>query len=163
MLILGRKEMIKLVESYPNQYSVVAIHEHEMRHQVAHIVPLCDCFTIGCEDSTFEDRPESPTKQMVQDVLEWAKSRDQEQMVVACAAGVSRSSAIAFLIRCLSVPPEEAAKIWDIRIHRPNELILQFGTEIFGEHLRPVIKKYYIDYSAYKGWPLDWVTKFFRH
>lgn len=71
-----------------------------------------------------------PTKEDVAKILEWARGKNP--MTVHCTGGISRSSAIAYLIACLRSSPEEAIKILNPLIHSPNELIVQFGSEILG-------------------------------
>lgn len=82
-----------------------------------------------------------PTKEDVAKILEWAKGKSP--MTVHCTGGISRSAAMAYLIACLSFPPEEAIKVLNPLIHSPNELIVQFGAEILGNpRILEVCKKF---------------------
>jgi predicted protein tyrosine phosphatase len=69
-----------------------------------------------------------PTADDVRRALDWAAGR--ERLVVSCHAGVSRSAALAYLVRCREVPPPEAigilSKVW----HNPNELIIRLGASV---------------------------------
>jgi len=66
-----------------------------------------------------------PRIEDVRRAIEW--SRDKEDIVIHCHAGSSRSSAIAYVIECAAVGPDEAVKIFDYRYHSPNELIVELG------------------------------------
>ena len=68
----------------------------------------------------------SPTKEKVEAGI---KSGFE---IVACKFGVSRSSAIAYLLESQRTSPQEAISILDVNNHYPNELILKFGIEILG-------------------------------
>jgi predicted protein tyrosine phosphatase len=71
----------------------------------------------------------APDKQRIKEALDWAK--DKESILVACLAGISRSSAIAYLIQCMREDhPKDALKILAKRIHHPNSLIVKLGAEI---------------------------------
>ena len=50
--------------------------------------------------------------------------------MVHCAAGVSRSSATAYVIACMTTPPAKAIYMLNPMLHMPNERIVQYGTEI---------------------------------
>jgi len=69
-----------------------------------------------------------PKKEDVANILEWAKGKNP--VTVHCTGGISRSSAIAYLIACLTHPPEEAIKVLNPLVHAPNELVVQYGAEI---------------------------------
>jgi predicted protein tyrosine phosphatase len=162
MQILSRREMIQKVFEEPNKYSVLAITEWESAHQVDTIPDKCDCLILSFNDATFDNRPSSPTKEHVEQALQWARTHATENMIVSCAAGISRSSALAFLIECQSKAPEEAANIWKMGHHDPNELILHYGVQILGEHIVPAIKSYLKRNAEEQGYKLEWVTKYFR-
>lgn len=69
-----------------------------------------------------------PKKEIIEEALMWAKNKGP--FIVHCKAGISRSSAVAYLIACLFAPPEKAIKVLNQFIHSPNELIVKFGAEI---------------------------------
>lgn len=71
-----------------------------------------------------------PTKEDVVKILEWTKDKE-EPFVVSCAAGVSRSSAIAYLVAYQkSNSVDEALSVLDPNIHEPNSLIVKYGSEL---------------------------------
>lgn len=72
-----------------------------------------------------------PAKEHVMRILKWAV--DKEHIAVHCTAGISRSSAIAYVIACQKSSPKEALKILDPMKHGPNHLILKLGMEVLGD------------------------------
>jgi len=64
----------------------------------------------------------------IRSVLEWVKDRDD--INVHCKMGISRSSAIAYIIACSRMDPKKAIKILNPNIHSPNILIIKQGAEI---------------------------------
>ncbi|GIW79256.1 MAG: hypothetical protein KatS3mg105_1063 [Gemmatales bacterium] len=70
----------------------------------------------------------SPSKPAIGKALAWSKGR--ERLAVACHAGISRSSAVAYVIACSQMPPEQAIKILRPGCHMPNELIVSLGSAI---------------------------------
>ncbi len=72
-----------------------------------------------------------PEKHQIQEILDWACGRDK--IVVACHAGISRSSAVAFLIAYQEYQDlDKAFAVLDMEKHWPNVLIMKLGAEIFG-------------------------------
>lgn len=162
MLILSRKDMIEMVTNNSQKYAVIAIYEFDMMHQVRHIEPHCQSLLLEFDDIT-SDKPRAPKFEQVQQALEWAKDKDKENLIVACAQGVSRSAALGFLIECQTKTPLEAASnLWQTNKHYPNELILKYGCELMGDHLKPVIQAYYKALGMQRGWKPQFLTKFFR-
>ena len=64
---------------------------------------------------------------IVQKGIAWAEGRDK--LLIACHAGISRSAAFAFLIACTDRPPEQALRILDPMLHRPNDLVVFLGAK----------------------------------
>lgn len=159
MRILSRGDLIDSVVKNPGQ-TVVAIVETGMGAALVEpIVDKSNCLIIEMDDRTQEGRTGAPTLALVQNILDWANM--EKPTAVACAAGISRSSAIAFLIECVSKTPEEAAKVWTLGKHHPNELILKYGVEILGTHIVPAIKDFFAKDAAQQGLPTSYITKYF--
>jgi predicted protein tyrosine phosphatase len=119
-----------------NKWSVVSI-----RDSVSKKAPV-DSFKDLCQGMLpliFDDvyHPEFhkgshfPTMEDVKQALDWAK--DKTSILVHCHAGISRSSAIAYLIACQRVGPKEAIKLLNIHNHWPNILIVKFGAILLGD------------------------------
>ena len=73
-----------------------------------------------------------PSREDVQACFDFVAEHNPENLLVHCDAGVSRSSATAYILACISKQPEEAINMLNPMIHMPNELIVKFGTEILG-------------------------------
>jgi predicted protein tyrosine phosphatase len=71
---------------------------------------------------------QKPEKHHVKEALEWGKGK--ENIVVACHAGVSRSSAIAYSLVCQEYGPVEALKIFNPFHHSPNKRIVYLASKI---------------------------------
>jgi predicted protein tyrosine phosphatase len=75
-----------------------------------------------------ENRFVLPTKDDVEAALNFAN--DKDNIVVSCTGGISRSSAIAFLIVAKREGIEEALKILNPKLHFPNSLIIELGAKL---------------------------------
>lgn len=71
-----------------------------------------------------------PTKEDVQACLDFVTNQQPENLLVHCDAGVSRSSAMAYVIACTMRPPQEALNLLNPMLHMPNERIVKYGSEI---------------------------------
>lgn len=93
--------------------------------------------------ATFDDvnanyvfQAKAPKITDVKRILEWAKDKDKDEIIVHCTAGISRSSAIAYLIeynRTKSIG--SALGVLDKTKHNPNKLIICHGASILNNSL----------------------------
>lgn len=67
----------------------------------------------------------------VRRILEW--SAGKKKIAVHCHAGISRSSAMAYLIACKRMAPKKALNILDVGIHDPNRHIVRLGASLMGK------------------------------
>jgi len=72
-----------------------------------------------------------PGAEHVRRILGW--SEEKGNIAVHCTAGISRSPAIAYLIACQRISPQQAVKILDPAMHSPNRLIIKLGMEVMGD------------------------------
>ena len=68
--------------------------------------------------------------EQVRRILEWSEGKNK--IAVHCHMGISRSSAIAYLIACTRMPVKKALEILDPSIHEPNRHIVYLGASILG-------------------------------
>jgi predicted protein tyrosine phosphatase len=80
------------------------------------------------------------TEDQIKQIIEWAK--DKDDIIVACRAGISRSSAVAYLVESSKRGPEEAIKILDMAWHQPNPTVVKVGSKILGEQVNEVFQKW---------------------
>ncbi len=74
--------------------------------------------------------------------LKWAENK--EEIAIACAAGISRSSAMAYIIACSRMNPDEALKYLNKEIHSPNQWMVKLGSQILNN---PEILLIFLDWS----------------
>ena len=157
MMILGRAALLDLVKAEPKKHKAIVIYEPGKYGLVKEIVDNCESALALEMDDTTVIREGSPTKDQVESAIM------SNMKIVCCKQGISRSSAIAFLIESNISSPEEAIKILDERKHFPNELILKHGMDILGDKIKKPVCSYYQNFANNKGWPLKMVTKYFRN
>ena len=130
--IMSRKNASEFIENNKD-YPIIAIGEQysdDVKNMITDKATNCLCLI-------FDDvEVESPTrktasKEQIQQAIDWAK--DKDDLIVACRAGISRSSAIAYLIACSKSKPEEAVNILDMSIHQPNRLIIERGAKVLND------------------------------
>lgn len=161
MRILSRKAASNLVSREPGRLNGVLIFEPGNKHEIDEIASGCkgSC-PVAFNDVVNEETEGAPTLEDVRGVLNWAVVNEVD--FVACRQGVSRSSALAFLIEAQRVGPEEACLVLDPKIHYPNELVLWHGVKIIGEYLVPFVMDFYVGVARSRGWRYDLVSKYFR-
>lgn len=95
------------------------------------------------DDITYPiEKCKMPTKEDIEKALSFAEDCKGD-IVVSCTAGVSRSSAIAYLIAAKKFGVEKAYDVLNFCSHWPNDLIISLGAEIFNlPVLNDEIKKY---------------------
>jgi predicted protein tyrosine phosphatase len=145
--IYCRLGVVNRVEKDKGKWNVVSIYDPHCGR-----API-ECFAKSCKEilklrfHDYDDRvsplncgPEIslPQKRDVQKVLEWANGKTE--ILVHCFAGISRSSAMAYLIACTRVSALEALGILDGKLHWPNKRIVRIGSEVLG---RPEILREY--------------------
>lgn len=73
-----------------------------------------------------------PKQKIIKYALEWA-SRQENGIICACQAGISRSSSMAVLIKYMNTRSVEKAISILTEDHWPNKLIIKYGAEILEE------------------------------
>jgi predicted protein tyrosine phosphatase len=84
------------------------------------------------------------TEDDVRKLLDWTK--DRERIICCCHAGVSRSSATAYVLACREWGPEAALTVLRPFKHWPNRLIVHLGAIVLGD--RKV-------WEMFRKWQLD--------
>lgn len=171
MEILSREDLRNRVAKEPGKYKAIVIHEYNHPEDVSDIVANCkESIVLGMDDIT-SDRLGGPTYQQVKEVLTY-KVLDFD--FVACKQGISRSSAIAYLVECQIEESEEAIKVLNHTKHFPNELILKHGLDFFEkvgfeqsyiDEFKKVTTDFYNRLAEHRGWkrhPHNLVSKYFK-
>ena len=96
------------------------------------------------EDTNFAHEPNAPTKQHVQQIIDFARANKDASLVVHCWAGHCRSSAAAAICQIANGrDPKETFEDLSERfplIH-PNPLMIDFAQEILGGTIREEFDK----------------------
>jgi predicted protein tyrosine phosphatase len=88
-----------------------------------------------------------PERGHIEAALDYAK--DKQELLIHCAAGVSRSSAVAYLIACSRVGTMEALRVLDSLFHWPNNRVVRLGAEIMDNpEIKQTIKKWKADHGT---------------
>ncbi len=70
-------------------------------------------------------------------LLKWVSGKNS--FIIQCTSGLSRSAAIAYVIGCGRMKPEEAAKLLDLNKHHPNPFVVKLGAKVLNN---PSIETY---------------------
>jgi protein-tyrosine phosphatase len=97
-------------------------------------INLCkSMFKVTFVDSNNPFINGSPTYLNVKNILDWTKDKCNENIIVHCTMGISRSSAIAYLINYQRLQiASHAIELLDPKRHAPNKLICRHGVTYFG-------------------------------
>lgn len=68
----------------------------------------------------------------VKQALDWGKDKDLDELICVCQAGISRSSAMAYILNSAARGPREAVKVLNPLVHGPNPAIVSMGAELIG-------------------------------
>lgn len=107
---------------------------------------LCQGILALNFDDVYDQRKHSdyklPSMADVKSVIEWSRGKDQ--ILVHCHAGISRSSAMAYLIACDKVGAQAAVGVLNPFLHWPNPLIVKMGGEFLGD---PKVEEGFINWK----------------
>ena len=135
--IWSLREISALIREKPTDLNIVSIRSTEIPQATYDVFEECRSNYGNIIVEYFDDIqiPQDgfivPAKEQIMRILKWAM--DKEHIAVHCTAGISRSSAIAYLIACHRSSPKQALKILDPMKHSPNRLILHLGMEVLGD------------------------------
>jgi protein-tyrosine phosphatase len=144
--ILSRPRLRQKLTESPGEYCAIIISEPVLYpHNISEVddlFSLCkDYLDLRFNDVVDKSRSGAPVIDHVKQALEWIEKHPNEMILVACRAGISRSSAIAYLIESKRTNPETAIKALNPKTHYPNALLLRYGRELMGnEIVRPMEK-----------------------
>lgn len=100
----------------------------------------------------------APSLESVKKALDWSQGRDK--LICCCHAGVSRSSATAYLIAAREWGPKTALCVLKPQKHWPNRMIVHLGSQLLND---PLIWDTFVDWqkketgidpSQNGGWPI---------
>jgi predicted protein tyrosine phosphatase len=74
-----------------------------------------------------------PSREDIKIIIDWVRTEYPRDLMVHCYAGVSRSSAVAYVLACIEKDPAEAINMLNPMIHSPNERIVELGADILNK------------------------------
>lgn len=144
--ILGHASAAKFLEQNPNQFDVIFISDPRNSYAIegSEQIPklakeICSLFFYDLI-SEGKDMFPGPSQKDIEKALEFAKGR--ENLLVSCQAGISRSSATAYVIKAAETNPIDALDILDKSMHLPNDFIIYHGSNILNLNLTDVINRW---------------------
>jgi predicted protein tyrosine phosphatase len=120
------------LEKHPKQWSAVIINASGEKLP-SYVEELAiEHFNVQFDDVVYSlGHTQPPEKSHVEQILTWCKGK--EDIVFACAAGISRSSASAYIAACQECEVEEAIGVLDPNKHQPNKRIVYLGAKILDD------------------------------
>jgi predicted protein tyrosine phosphatase len=140
----ARSSLKSVLDKHPKEFDAIIINGPE--DSVPDYVPdsTNNHLHLQFDDVIFDyGHMVKPEKHHVAKALEWAKGRND--IVVACHAGISRSSAIAYAIVCQEHNIEDALSILDPERHQPNKRIVYLAAKILNN---PFIWDKFVEWST---------------
>lgn len=128
--IIGKSKLIELMNAEPKQHDVLHYTNADMGPVQEVKDNAKDWFHIAADDiDHYSYRMHfPPTAKNIADALKWSEGK--KDLIVACHAGISRSSATAYLIAARELGPEWALDILEKGYHWPNRLIVYIGSKL---------------------------------
>jgi len=134
--ILSRKDLIAKVKEKPDTYNAIIINEPGNLKEVEESFQFCKSYFYIEFWDTYSAGKDAPKIEDVSKILKWAE--DKDDILVSCRLGVSRSSAIAYLIEMTR--SDNAINLIDVTKHNPNLLILRHGSKLLEKNVtQPLI------------------------
>lgn len=134
--IMGHRRLAALLNAVPNTHHVIMISTPNDFFAIEgseNIPKLAkSCLTLAFNDiSVMREGYIPPSEEHVQKALDFAKGKDE--LIIACQAGISRSSGMAYVVKTANSTPMEALEILDPHVHQPNMLVVKAGAKILNK------------------------------
>ena len=136
MQIMSLDGIITLVTENVTEYNIISLLNPEARETAEQIFSHYRENYKSQHIEYFHDISlpvtglQMPEKEQIRRIINYAGNHKVD--IVNCHYGCCRSSAVAYVVRCIEMPPEQAMAIIDPHIHLPNRRIVKLGAEILG-------------------------------
>lgn len=147
--IFGRRDLEIFLTEHPKEYDVIHYTESTWPPLPFVKTNAKEWLHLPVDDiDHYEYKSSSaPLAEDVKKFIQFGSGR--EKLAIACAMGISRSTATAYVIGSSIWGPTEAIKLLEIGRSSPNRLIVYMGSQILGE---PDIWNHYVKWlREYEG------------
>ena len=134
MKIASQENAVLEIKANPGKWNVISIRDsHSNYCPVDEIQHLCkDLFRVKFDD-VYSDRYKTKYQKLatledIENIIEFANGK--ENILVHCFAGVSRSSAVAYVICCTRESPWDAIQKLNLENHLPNDHVVRLGAKL---------------------------------
>jgi len=131
IIIASRKTSRELAEEHPGRFNIISILEPEILEAPKEVREFSKSYIpLFFHDIEYKRHGYvEPKMEHVEKAIAFAEGKDD--LIVACHAGISRSSAIAYLVQCTREEfPRQALRVLKPVKHYPNALIVKLGAEL---------------------------------
>lgn len=140
----------QIVRKRPDEFAGITIVDPGFKIRQDLSEGLTSHLSLSFHDVWKAGAPNPPQYEDIVKSLDWAK--DKEKIVVACHAGISRSSALAVVIALQAwQDAEQAISILNPKEHSPNRRIIEIGHARFRQYrLRDHFNRWYNEKKGHK-------------
>ena len=134
MKILSQEDAVKEIKENPGTWNVISIRDSHSRYcPVDEIRHQCKDLLKVYFDDVYSDKYKNSYQKLatlddIENILKFAEKKDN--VLVHCFAGVSRSSAVAYIICCVKENPWEAIQKLSLEDHLPNDYVVRLGAKL---------------------------------
>jgi predicted protein tyrosine phosphatase len=134
MKILSQENAAIEITQNPGMWNVVSIRDSQSRYcPVDAVEHLCKTLLKVFFDDVYSDKYKNSYQKLVtlediKTIIEFAVGK--KDLLIHCVAGVSRSSAVAYIISCTLESPWDAIRRLNPEDHLPNDLVVRLGAKL---------------------------------
>ena len=134
MKILSEANAVQEIKENPDKWNVISIRDSNRKYSpIDEIQNLCKEILKLDFDDVFSDKYQNSYQKLatledIEKIIRFSEGKDN--LLVHCFAGVSRSSAVAYIIRCTKENPWDAIQKLSMEDHLPNDYIVRLGAKL---------------------------------
>lgn len=150
----------EILKKRPKEFDSLIITNHdvvvpeEVRAMSKDVLHLTFDDIVGHSPFHPEGKYILATKDHIKEALTWAEGRPK--LLVACHAGVSRSSGLAYVIAAVDWGPQTALRVFRPGWHWPNVHVVKLGAEVLeSPSVWNTFREWYSTHASYgdeEGW-----------
>lgn len=135
LTICAKNQVRKTVKRFEATHLISLVDPHD-RMPRPHRIERGNHLVMNFDDVADPDLPDAPQREHLVRAIQWAERLPETaRLVVHCAAGVSRSTALSCaLLRCSMREQDAMAYVLHVRPEaQPNALMMQYLEDMFGQ------------------------------